>query len=97
MQRDKALAILHALWPRLQALGVIHLDLVGSVARNEALAGSDVDVVVDIAPAAAQWQQFQAIWDALEAALDCRVDLMTRSGVKPLARAAMAEDAIHVA
>lgn len=97
MERDRALAILRLAWPRLRALGVVHVDLVGSVARGEARPDSDVDVVVDIEKSAEPWRQFQAIWDVLEEALGRRVDLMTRSGLKPLARAAMKRDAVHVA
>ncbi len=97
MQRETAIATLRSVWPRLQELGVVHVDLVGSVARDEATAASDVDVVVEIAQTSEPWRQFQAIWDVLESALGCRVDLMTRAGVKPLARMAMERDAVHVA
>lgn len=36
--------------PELRSLGVAHLSLFGSMARGEAGAGSDVDVVIDVSP-----------------------------------------------
>jgi len=47
---EKALAILRANEPDLRAKGVLHAAIFGSVARGEALAESDVDIMVDIDP-----------------------------------------------
>lgn len=50
MRRDEALAKLRSLEPFLRARGLAHVYLFGSVARDEAGPGSDVDVAFDIAP-----------------------------------------------
>lgn len=50
MNRAEALSILNRLRPALQARGVAHAGLFGSIARDEADAGSDVDVVITFAP-----------------------------------------------
>jgi predicted nucleotidyltransferase len=47
MKRDEVLAIIEAHREQLQKLGVKSLSLFGSVARNEAHAGSDVDLLVE--------------------------------------------------
>lgn len=52
MRRDDALAKLRNLEPYLRARGLAHVYLFGSVARDEAGPGSDVDVAFDIAPGA---------------------------------------------
>jgi len=46
MNRFDALEVLRRLRPRLEARGVAHAGVFGSVARNTSKAGSDVDVVV---------------------------------------------------
>lgn len=48
MRRDDALATLRALEEALRSQGVAHLYLFGSVARDEATAGSDVDLAFDV-------------------------------------------------
>ena len=52
MRRNEALAKLRSLEPRLKAQGLAHVYLFGSVARDEAKPGSDVDVAFDVAPGA---------------------------------------------
>lgn len=52
LDRDEVLNRLRRHQPALRALGVRHLSLFGSLARREAGADSDVDVLLDIDPAA---------------------------------------------
>ena len=51
MQRGAVMDILKAHESELKAVGVAHLRLFGSVARGDAQAGSDIDVLADFAPA----------------------------------------------
>jgi len=46
MDRDRAITMLRQLRERLEARGIAHVGVFGSVARNEAVATSDIDVVV---------------------------------------------------
>jgi predicted nucleotidyltransferase len=48
MRREEVIATLRAHEPELKAAGILHLRLHGSVARGEATAGSDVDLIADI-------------------------------------------------
>ena len=45
MNRDQVIATLRAHEPELRAAGLLRLALFGSVARNEAKAGSDIDLL----------------------------------------------------
>lgn len=50
MRREEAIRVLTQLRPALQARGIAHASLFGSVARNQANSWSDIDVVVTPAP-----------------------------------------------
>lgn len=50
MRRDEVLTVLAANRERLQAMSVDRLSVFGSVARDEARAGSDVDILVECTP-----------------------------------------------
>lgn len=49
-EREQVHRALRAHAPELRGLGVAHLSLFGSMARGEAGAGSDVDVLIDVSP-----------------------------------------------
>jgi predicted nucleotidyltransferase len=50
LSRDQLLAELRALRPEFEREGVAHMTLFGSRARGEHTPGSDVDIVLEIAP-----------------------------------------------
>ena len=49
-QRDQILATLRQHAPELQAAGLDHLRLFGSVSRDEATPASDIDILADFSP-----------------------------------------------
>lgn len=72
--RDEALAVLRELLPELKTrYGVTRIGIFGSVARNQAGPGSDLDVVV----ALRQPDLFMmgSLLDLLESRFECSVDL----------------------
>ncbi|MBM4360707.1 MAG: nucleotidyltransferase domain-containing protein [Deltaproteobacteria bacterium] len=75
MKPDLQRAIMTA-WGELQAMGVEHLDVLGSEARGVATANSDVDVLVHLR-GPATLRQLVALPDRLEVLLDRKVDLVT--------------------
>jgi uncharacterized protein len=77
LRRDDALAILRAQRDALRGFGVRSLSLFGSTARDEAGAGSDVDLLVEF-DGAPTFDGFMDVKLHLEEALGCRVDLATR-------------------
>ena len=96
MDPQDALSILRSNLPELRELGILSLAIFGSVARNEARADSDVDLLVDFEPPLS----FDRYMDAkfrLEALLGRSVDLVTTAGLKPGLREVVARESLRVA
>ena len=94
MNREQAIAILRAHEPELRAAGVESLSVFGWVARGEARAGSDVDVVVRLTPAAraggfAYFGRLDDLTRALETMLGCPVDMIVEPVSKDRLRQAI--------
>ncbi len=66
----------------LNQLGVKSLAVFGSVARNEATTGSDVDLLVEFARSIGLFE-FVHVKNYLEQVLGCRVDLVTPDALRP--------------
>lgn len=94
--RNEVLALLASVQARLAELGVARLFLFGSVARDEARADSDVDLLVDFA-GAPTFRGYMDLKFLLEDLLGRKVDLVTRSGLRPRALPAIEREAIRVA
>lgn len=99
MRRDHAIDLLSALESSLRDQGIVHLYLFGSVARDEADQGSDVDVAFDVDPA--EEMKFSLIDQSriarqLTEALGFRVDLVEREYLKPRIAQGFATDMIRV-
>lgn len=96
MDRDEALRTLRGLkGPLEERFGVTGLALFGSVARDEAGEGSDVDIWVRFdGPATSR--QFFGVQFAIEDALGRRVDLVTDKALRAELRPYVEAEAIHV-
>jgi predicted nucleotidyltransferase len=82
--------------PKLAAhFGVRSLALFGSMARNEATAQSDVDLLVEFERPVGLFELF-ALQDELEALLGRPVDLGTVQSLKPRVRERVLEEAVNV-
>ena len=81
MTRDQVRQRLSEARGELADLGVLSLDLFGSVARGEADANSDVDLLVEFDKPVGLFHFFRVQW-RLEEILGCRVDLVMRDAVK---------------
>jgi len=74
------------------------LYIFGSVARNEAKAASDVDILVEFTPEARVGLfHFLKLKNFLEGILGCRVDLVTADALHPMMRDSILEERIRVA
>jgi len=76
--------------------GVKSLSLFGSVARNEATAASDVDLLVEFNRPTGYFGLF-ALQDYLEKLLGCPVDLGTPDSLKPYIKERIQGELIRVA
>ncbi len=97
MKREEAIAILNRVRPELEARGVMHAGLFGSVARSEAGPRSDADVVVSLTPN--KWASLfnrGGIQVLLEEAFPERyVDVIVEPVELERLRAAIARDRAH--
>jgi len=82
MRRTEALAALRRLFPLLSVrYGVTGVALFGSVARDQARPGSDVDVLVDLA-APLSYFDLADMQNALTDGLGANVDLVPRAHMR---------------
>lgn len=91
------LADLKALAPQIDALlvqyGASNLAVFGSVARDQARAGSDVDLLVDL-PQGTSLLAHSALKLELEDLLQQKVDLIRRRNLKPSLRQRVEAEAV---
>lgn len=96
MKRSDALKRLAALRPELDKLGIKSLAVFGSVARNTARDRSDIDLLVEF-HRTPDLIEFAGVKLRLEELLGCRVDLVTRGGIRPEHRRRILKEAIRAA
>ena len=96
MNRKEALQVLVRAKPELaRRFGVVRLALFGSMARNEAQPGSDVDIIVSFTGPATS-QRYFGVQFYLEDALGCPVDLVTEKALRPELRPFIEQEAVNV-
>ncbi|WPL17974.1 putative nucleotidyltransferase [Thiorhodovibrio winogradskyi] len=96
MNRDDILVRLRQLQPELkERFAVERIGLFGSAARDTLGENSDIDLLVAFRGRATLDRYF-GLKQFLETALARRIDLVTERGLKPLARASVEQDLIHV-
>ena len=96
LRRRRVLDLLAERRDELRCLGVSSLAIFGSVARDEAVAGSDVDVLVEFT-GTATFDRYMDLKFYLEDLLGLRVDLVTRKALKARLVPVVERDLVHVA
>lgn len=96
MQRDEALKILADHRQDLERFGVKSIAIFGSVARNEARADSDVDVLVEFAAPVGLFELVR-LGDYMESVFGRRVDITTPGGLKRQLRDRILQEAVYAA
>ena len=96
MRREDVLRTLRAHTAEFRGLGVKSLRLFGSVARDEAADGSDVDLLVGFEEPPG-FSSFMKLRIFLEDLLGAKVDLVTESGLRDRVRPYVEKEAIRVA
>jgi len=95
--RDHVSTCLRTMQPRLEAQGVRHVAVFGSVARGDDGVDSDVDLVLDLDPAAnVDLLELASIHEMLTLELRRSVDIMTRRVLRPDRHADIFEDLYEV-
>lgn len=97
MTRDDAIRLLRARETELRARGVHHLALFGSLARGDARADSDIDVMLDIEPGR-KFSLFDlaSVHAVLQDELGRETDVVIREDLRPEFRARLERDAFPV-
>jgi hypothetical protein len=99
MKRDQIIAILLEQRPELEKLGVAHLSIFGSVARDEATEQSDLDVL--ISPLEGRpfgMFAMSNVVDEIQRKLPLHIDLLTVDTVRgaPRLERRISRDIVHV-
>ena len=95
-ERDDLRALLHAALPELSRQWPIHsLAIFGSVARDEATADSDLDVLIEF-ERPVSLSEFLALETELARLTGRHVDLVTRSALKPFIGRRVLSEAVPV-
>jgi predicted nucleotidyltransferase len=95
MKTEDALLILRRNERDLRARGVRRAALFGSVARGDNRPGSDIDIMIEVAPDAdIGLFEYVEIKEYIASLFDGSVDVVTKENLKPFIRPAVA-DAIY--
>ena len=96
MNSQEIIARLRKNEPALRDRGVRHAALFGSSARGDQRADSDVDIMIEVDPAARIGiYEYVAIKDYIAGLFDIRVDVVRRDRLKPYVRPIATRDAIY--
>jgi predicted nucleotidyltransferase len=96
MNREQVIATLLAHETELRQRGVLHAGLFGSVARGQASASSDVDILIALEPEAPIGLfEYVGIIQYLEDFFPISVDVANRDRLKPLVRPSVERDAVY--
>ena len=80
----------------LRARGVTHAAVFGSCARGDNRPNSDIDIMIEVDPAAEIGiYEYVALKDYIAGLFGGRVDVVSRDGLKPYLRPATTADAIY--
>lgn len=96
MRREEALQRIQVGQSKLVDFPIKHLAVFGSVARNEAREGSDVDILVEFKPEARVGLfEFARLRRTLSELLGCEVDLATPEALRQEMRAQILQEAVY--
>ncbi|HEV7590731.1 MAG TPA: nucleotidyltransferase family protein [Longimicrobium sp.] len=95
MRREDVIRSIREHLPDLDKFDVRSIAVFGSVARDEATTGSDVDVLVEFGRAT--FDGYMGLKFFLEDLLGVRVDVATVDSLKPRVRARVLREAVNVA
>ena len=95
MLLKEAIRILNTHKKDLKRLGVRTLSLFGSVAKNRASTGSDIDILIDFDSKKGLFE-FMSLKTYLSELLHCDVDLVTKNALHPALKKKILYEAKHV-
>ncbi|HKS89170.1 MAG TPA: nucleotidyltransferase domain-containing protein [Stellaceae bacterium] len=96
MKREQVLAALRDHEQELHRAGISRLYLFGSVARDQARAGSDVDLFFDTDDPRFSLIELIDLQEHITAILGTTTDVMTRASLHPMLRSQIEAEALRV-
>jgi uncharacterized protein len=96
MRRADVIARLKTHEAELKRLGVEHLFLFGSTARDEARSNSDVDLFFDYPRGQFGLYELMDVKETAARILGCKADIMTRDSIHKRLRADVEADAVPI-
>jgi uncharacterized protein len=97
MDKDRIISTLLENRAELERQGVLHAALFGSMARGDATAESDIDIMIDLDPAHGMGVfEYVGLKEYISGLFDIPVDVVNREGLFPYVKPAATADAIYV-
>ena len=97
MNVEQAIDTLRRAESDLRSKGVLHAGLFGSVARGENRPDSDLDILVELDPAARMTiYDYVGLQEFIASLFDGPVDVIDREGLKPHLRQPVSRDLVNV-
>jgi predicted nucleotidyltransferase len=96
MNRAEVIQVLKRHEAELKKLGVVHLFLFGSVARDAAKDDSDIDLFFDHQKGQLGLYELMDVKERAQKILGCPTDIMTRASLHPVLRERIEETALRV-
>jgi hypothetical protein len=97
MDRDQAIDVIRENIEHIRSLGIVSIGIFGSTVRNQSTSASDVDVLVEYAPGALNFDSYMDLKFFLEECLHSRVDLVTMSSIKPALKKRILNEVVYAA
>jgi len=97
LTRDNAIGLIRSNLARIRTYGVKRVALFGSVAREEARADSDVDILVEFEKGKKTFDNYMDLKFFLESLFGMKVDLVVTETIKPDLKRSIMDGAIYAA
>ncbi|WP_078124595.1 nucleotidyltransferase family protein [Leptospira alexanderi] len=97
MNREQVLENIRKNIGTIQSFGIDSIGLFGSVARDENTQNSDLDILVNYRDGQLNLDSYMDLKFYLENLFQCKVDLVTKSSIKPYLKSRILEEVIYAA
>ncbi|WP_036096438.1 nucleotidyltransferase family protein [Leptospira weilii] len=97
MTRDQVLDNIRKNLRTIKSFGIESIGIFGSVARNENNQESDLDVLVNFREGQLTLDSYMDLKFYLENLFNCKVDLVTKSSIKPYFKEKILQEVVYAA
>ncbi|MBS1591669.1 MAG: nucleotidyltransferase family protein [Bacteroidetes bacterium] len=95
--KENIISLLKFHKPELEKLGVQNIGLFGSYVRNEQVAKSDIDLLIDFKPEKENFDNYMAVYDMFEDIFkNEKIGIVTKNGLSKYIGAKILKDVVYV-